>query len=667
MLRFAEELMLLLLDDDQGLVRPSLSARSLNMVLASSVLMDLALEDRIDTELDRFIFVDGTPLGDSLLDPVLAEISRDPQDRETTWWIKRIADERGDDIRRLALLRLAAQGIVEASDSQRNFFRSRKVSRTGRYLTADGRITEDVRMRIMRVLFGDDVPDPREVAIISLTDACGIFASILSSSELAEVRDRIDLMRQLDAIGRSVTQALETLRVADPVDAPQVSPEIPGDSGLPIFGHALQMGGDMRGFLLKKFRQHGPIFRIRAFRHKIVVLAGPEAAAFMARDNQSLRSHDIWRDFDAALGARHSPLSADGSQHVRMRRDHAPYYSRRLLATPDAMATVIRIARSDIADWPMGKPLEVKPAFQRMVAEQIGMLCTGMPSREHIADVNHFLSTLLSTHVARRVPKFVTRMPRFRRARRRVGKLVRTIIEAHEPEKRGDTPADLVDTLLERNRADPHYIPQADLPIFVLGPLIAGLDTAANALAFMSYEVLRRPDLVERVRAEADALFENGTPTLEDVVKLDVIRRAAMETMRLYPLTPVLPRTAANAFRFKGHTVAAGEPVLIAHTVPHMMPEYYPEPERFDIERYCPKRSEHRQSRAYLPFGVGAHQCLGRTLAEAIMAVDFACLMCDVDVVIHPPNYKLRTVAQPSLGPHKSLRFKVLSRRKTGD
>ena len=666
-MRFAEELMLLLLDDDQGQMPPNFSTHSLNTVLAGSVLMDLALEGRIDTALERFIFVDGTLLGDTLLDPVLAEISQDPQDRETAYWIKRIADERGDDIRRTALARLTAQGIVEASDSRRSFFLSKRVSRTRRYLTVDGRMEEDIRLRIMRVLFSDDIPDPREIAIISLADACGIFATILSSSELAEARDRIDLVRQLDAIGRSVTQAVEALRVPDPVRAPSISPEIPGDSGLPIFGHALQMTGDMRGLLLKEFRKHGPIFRLRAFQHSIVVLAGPEAAAFVARDNRCLRSHDIWQDFHAALGARHSPLSADGSQHVRMRRDHAPYFSRRLLARPDAMATAIKIARSDIANWPKGKPLEVKPAFQRMVAEQIGVLCTGMSSREYFDDVNRFLSTLLSTHVARRVPKLVTRMPRFRRARRRVRELVRKIVEGHSLERRQGVPSDLVDILLEHNRADPHYMPEADFLIFVLGPLIAGLDTAANVLAFMTYEVSKRPDLVERVRAEADAFFENGTPTLKDVENLDVIHRATMETMRLHPLTPVLPRTAANSFRFKGHEVAVGEPVLIAHTVPHMMPEYYPEPERFDIERYGPERAEHRQPRAYLPFGVGPHQCLGRTLAEALMAVDVACVMRDADIVLHPPNYKLRTVAQPSLSPHKSLRMRVVARRHTRD
>ena len=663
MLSFAEELMLLVLDETRGELVPSLSQRSMDVVLAGAVLMDLALRDRIDTALDSLVLVDATPVGDEVLDRTLADIASVGQERDTGYWIERTA-EYGDHIRTAAITRLVARGILEEADSGMRFFLSRKVSQTRRYQTADGSPVEDVRLRIMRVLFSDDIPDPRDIVIICLADACGIFGSILSSSELAEARDRIDLVRRMDAIGRSVAAAVEALGTVPSV-APPPARVIPEDKGLPIIGHALNLGPAAGPFLLRQFRKMGPIHRLRVLGNRVVILAGPEANVFMSRDNRHLRAHDIWQDFHSTLGARHSPLGADGPQHIRMRRDHAGVYSKKLLAGDQALSTALRIVRHQVAEWPMDKPLEVLPAFQRIVLEQLGILATGLSPLEYSDDITYFFRMLIATQVSRHVPKLATMGPRYRRARRRVEELVLKILEAHAPERRVGVARDFVDDLLELNRADPHYISEADYLIFVLGPLIAGLDTAASTLAFMVYESARRPDLMERMRAEADALFENGTPTVRALGDLDVIHRVAMETLRLYPISPLLPRVAANAFEFQGHRVEASEVVLVGHTVPHLMHEYYPAPERFDIERYSPERAEHRRPGVYTPFGVGSHQCLGRSLAEALIALNLASVVCDTEFSLYPVDYRLRTARTPPYRPSKSLQIQLLRRRGT--
>lgn len=667
MLRFAEELMLLLLDDERGETPSSLPRHSLKLVLAGAVLMDLALEDRIDTDVERFVFVHATPLGDDLLDPVLADIARDRVERDTAYWIRRIADERGEEIRDTSLARLAARGILEPSESGRRFFLSRRVARTRRYHIIAGDADADIRLRIMRVLFSDTIPDPREVAIITLVDTCGIFQSILSKSELDEAREKIALVRQLDAIGRSVAHAVEQCE-AVPVDEPSTLGRIPGDAGMPILGHALDMARDMKTLLMRNYRELGPIFRLRAFRQPLVVLAGPKANEFMARDNKCLRSHEIWDGFDTVLGTRHSPLSADGAPHVRMRRLLAPYLSKRLLADTERFAAAMRIVRRDVAEWPTRTPVAAHDAFQRIVAEQIGFLALGISTRDYVDDIIHLLSVLLRTQVSRQLPRIVTRMPRFRHAQRRVYTLLDGIVEAHAPgrSRAALRPRDLVDDLLEINSADPHFIARSDFYPFMLVPLVAGLDTVASALGLMMYEILKRPDMLERVRAEADDFFAKDSPAIEDLRTLDVTRRVAMETLRLYPITVTLPRAAANSFRFQGHEIRAGEPVLVAHALTHMMPEYYPDPQRFDIDRFTPERAEHKQPRTYLPFGTGPHQCPGRSLAEALLALNTACWAHDAKLALHPRNYKLKTVLRPALVPHKSLRFRVLSHRHTG-
>ena len=181
--------------------------------------MDLALENRIDTDPEHLILVDATPLADDLLDPTLADIAQDTGARDLGYWVAQTAKQ-GDEIRDKALARLVNRGILEA-ESEGIFSLSRLVSRSRRYPAIDGQRVEEVRLRIMRVLFTDEIPDPRDIVIICLADASGVFKNILSQSELSEVQERIDLIRKMDLIGQSVTRAIREYEPPAPVPAPR--------------------------------------------------------------------------------------------------------------------------------------------------------------------------------------------------------------------------------------------------------------------------------------------------------------------------------------------------------------------------------------------------------------------------------------------------------------
>ncbi|MDE0114788.1 MAG: cytochrome P450, partial [Albidovulum sp.] len=141
-----------------------------------------------------------------------------------------------------------------------------------------------------------------------------------------------------------------------------------------------------------------------------------------------------------------------------------------------------------------------------------------------------------------------------------------------------------------------------------------------------------------------------------------VTRRIAMETLRKYPLGPVIMRVVANSFEFEGYAVPAGSEVLIGITVPHLMQEYFPDPERFDIDRFSPERAEHRRPGVYAPFGVGAHQCLGRSMTEVLLAINLGIIANETELVLDPPDYELKTVAFPVAHPGKSFKFRMVRR-----
>ncbi len=207
MLRFAEEIMLLLLHDHEGkFVR--VPGWSLDYALAGGMLMDLALEDRIDTDLNTLVLLDQTPTGDSLVDPTLADIARAEGQHDARFWVERTAGY-ADDIRERALARLVERGILERRDD-----RFLWVFRSRHYPVVDGRAEREVKLRIMGVLFSDDIPEPRDVVIICLADACGILKELLSRREHEQAAARIEQVRKLDLIGQAMSQAISDIELS---------------------------------------------------------------------------------------------------------------------------------------------------------------------------------------------------------------------------------------------------------------------------------------------------------------------------------------------------------------------------------------------------------------------------------------------------------------------
>ena len=657
MLTFAEEVLILVLDEERGELAPGLPPRSLALVLSGAVLMDLALENRIDTDLERLILVDPTPLGDDILDPTLAEIATDGRERDTGYWLERTARRR-DQIQGTALTRLIERGIFEPA-AHGMLSLTPSVSRSRRYPLADGKSTEEVRLRIMRVLFSEDVPDPRDIVMIALANACGVFRTLLSSTEREQVRDRIDLLQNLDLIGRTMSLAIRELELPDePLRRPERLREIPIAPGLPLLGSSLAMKKGVLAFVVRQYRDLGPVFRIRTPGRQFVCIAGPEAASFLSsHGTRVFRSREPMANFHDLMDASSSIVTMDGVDHVTMRRVQAKGYSTRVAA--DGCLDLVAIARDEIRRWPVGKPIHVLQAARSIVAEQMGCVTTGFSPRGYTKDLCALIDGLLLSST---VSPHIMKLPRFRRARKRAIELAEKVLANKRRNGPQATSPDFLDHMLELREGDPQLVPETNLNLIALAPYMAGLDTAANTFSFMLYNVLKRPDLMERMTAEADALFDEGFARGEALRRLDVTRRAVMETLRLHPIAPVLLRTAANSFDFAGHTVAAGSRVMVATAVGHMLEEYFPDPERFDIDRYTRTRAEHLQRDAYAPFGAGHHKCLGSGFAPVQLGLTAATMLRELVLQPLDAHHVLRVKPIPTTHP-VGFKIRVLGRR----
>lgn len=665
MLTLSEEMALLSFNEKLGHV-VFVPGWSLSCAMAGAALMDLTLANRIDTDMERLMLVDSTPLNDDILDPVLAEVVQANETHDCRFWIEHLAAQ-GGKILEKALSHLVARGILEAEEN--GFTLVPGVSQARRYPRFDPQAREEVRLRVMRVLFDNDIPEPHDIMIISLAHACGIFEHLLSFDEFELVKSRLATICRLELISRSVMEAVRQGESASQRVPPPPPREIPMVSPPSFTTRLLNL---YRDWLVEQHLNLGPIFKAKMGKKDVIIMVGPESNMFFTKhDRTHFRSREFWVGVDDQLGASRSTLSMVGEDHFRLRRVKKYGYSCPMgeIRIPD----VVDVVRREIASWPIDKPMSGTTTCKRIIYNLTARVISGISAPEYFDDLSFWLDETMKYAVLKKNTWYARRRlnsPRYDLASERLNELAGKIVAAHDPDKRGDRPRDIIDDLLATHRFDPVFLPEADLKTAVLEPMWIPMDTTGHVTSFLLYILLKHHDLRQRARIEVDELFAQGTPTAQGIHHLDVTHRIVLETMRMYLPLAAHNRTVTNSFEFAGYRIPAGANVVIAGGISHFLPEYYPNPKTFDIDRFAPPRNEHKRPGVYCPFGLGTHRCLGAALAEFLMITVMATILHDVEVVLDPPNYTLtrwKIDSSTAPRPDKSFRFRLVRKRSNSD
>lgn len=184
--------------------------------------------------------------------------------------------------------------------------------------------------------------------------------------------------------------------------------------------------------------------------------------------------------------------------------------------------------------------------------------------------------------------------------------------------------------------------------------LLAAHDTTTATLAVLLWELARNPDWQSRVADELGGL--NGAEvTLDNHKKLTDTSMAMNEALRLSPPVPFSPRVAVRDIEIDGWAIPRGTGVGASSMLLHRHPEWWTEPDRFDPDRFSPSRAEDKQhSHLFVPFGGGAHLCIGNHLAEVITKAVLARLLVRRRLVADP-RHKVVIAPVPIPKPKSSL------------
>lgn len=150
-----------------------------------------------------------------------------------------------------------------------------------------------------------------------------------------------------------------------------------------------------------------------------------------------------------------------------------------------------------------------------------------------------------------------------------------------------------------------------------------GWGTTAATLLWALRLLALHPEIDAQVSAEASAVLSGRVATHKDLPNLPLISRVITETLRMYPPRWIVSRVATTDTRLGRYSIPAGTAVLISAYLIHHRADLYPEPERFDPDRWSPDQESRPRREAFIPFGGGARKCLGSAYgtAEAVLTL----------------------------------------------
>jgi cytochrome P450 len=383
---------------------------------------------------------------------------------------------------------------------------------------------------------------------------------------------------------------------------------IPGDEGWPILGHTLKVLADPKGFVEDRVRRYGPVYRNRMFGEVSVTLIGPEANELVLFDAQ--------KNFSSALGwgtilDRLFPrglMLLDFDEHRMHRRALSVAFKAGPMKSYLAQLNAGIAGR--VAQWPRGQEFRFYPAIKQLTLDLAATSFLGAELGPEVETIKRaFIDMLAASIAVVRKPLPGTKMGRGVKGRA----VVVDYFSRQIPRRRDGSGEDLFSQLCRATWEDGSLLSTQEIVDHMSFLMLAAHDTLTSSLTSLTYRLAAHPDWQDKVRAELAGLGLAADEPLpfDGLDSLVLTEMAFKEAMRMAPPVPSIPRRAVRDFEFKGFHIPGGTGVGANPLHTHYMPELWPQPDRYDPMRFTEEASRGRHRFAYVPFGGGAHMCLG--------------------------------------------------------
>jgi len=386
--------------------------------------------------------------------------------------------------------------------------------------------------------------------------------------------------------------------------------------GLPL---SRSLGRDRLGTLARLAREYGDITAFRVGPQRLVLLNHPDHVedVLVTRARLFKKGRALERA-KRLLGE--GLLTSEADLHRRQRRLAQPaFHKHRIAAYADAM---VAHAQRTAARWRDDEALDISSDMNRLTLTIVGETLLGADVEADAGAVRDALTAVLDAFPMTMSPfaALLERLPlpivrRYSRAQATLDRLIYRIIDERRarPDDRGDLLSMLL--LARDDEEDGGRMSDAQVRDEALTIFLAGHETTANALAWTWHLLARQPEVEARLHQEIDHALAGRPATAADVARLPYARMVLAESMRLYPPAWAIGRRAIEDVEIGGYTIPRGTVVLFSQYLLHRDARFFPDPDRFDPDRWLPERQKSRPKFAYFPFGGGTRVCIGEAFA----------------------------------------------------
>jgi cytochrome P450 len=393
-----------------------------------------------------------------------------------------------------------------------------------------------------------------------------------------------------------------------------VTQTTPRRRGLPYVGRTLDYVRDPLAMMRDQYDRCGPVSEIDFIGKRWTVLLGPDACeAALRNGDKAFASGDGWGYlvgpfFDRGL------MLLDFEEHHRHRRIMQSAFTRdHLERYTEALQPAVT---SGLDHWQPDDRFRTYPALKELTLDLATTVFMGgaeLASPDELDRVNQaFIDCVQSATALVRANIPGTRWGRAIRGRA----LLEDFLRRQLASKRSDPGTDLFSVLCQVTTEDGERFSDEDVVNHMIFLLMAAHDTTTITVSTMMQRLGQHPEWQQRCRDEAMALPDEPTMAeLDELVAIDLVMK---ECLRLVPPVPVLARKTVKDTEILGRPIPKDRLVAVMMHLSHHMDELWPDPDRFDPERFATDRREDKVHRyAWEPFGGGVHKCLGLFFAGA--------------------------------------------------
>ena len=376
---------------------------------------------------------------------------------------------------------------------------------------------------------------------------------------------------------------------------------------------------DPLGFLCRIAREQGDVVEIGRPPLSLYFVGHPDGVQRVLVDNnknydKKTRGYDTLRLF---LGK--GLLTSEGDFWRRQRRIAQPAFHRQRIA--GFAQTMVDHTQDMLQGWHGRERVDMEAEMTaltlRIVAKTLlsaEVTDAGSQVGTSVSELNRFAREQMMNPLAIPASWPTRRNRRFRSYANSLDEVVLGIIAQRRTEGRGGD--DLLGMLMEATDVETgEHMSDQQLRDEAMTIFLAGHETTANALAWTFYLLSLHPDVQRAVRSELAEVVGSAPPTLEDLPRLELLGRVVKETMRLYPPAWSIGRRTVESDDIGGYRLRDKALVILSPFVTHRHPEFWPNPEGFDPDRFLPAAEKSRPRYAYFPFGGGPRQCIGNNFA----------------------------------------------------